>query len=510
MSATAVGLAGPAVLLQEHIATENRGVNHKMSSATKQGRRPSQELVRGEPDDTLVAPSEIALLEQAGANDECSTGLNSDSSKSEQVETRGALASPDFANVEVAQTDVLSTEVADFRNLEKSAVKVRKYSKSPRTDLALNDSVDTEEAEVDCSVDHNRLEPPCLLKPRMTHGSALDVASENVRHINTRSQGPYEPSNLQNSFTTFSGLPMSAGGNGDGHDGNGGNRPHGKGPARYGNEHGDADPDANNSNNHTNSGRNRFSREDEEVIRRVAAEHSELPGILRDSFTTFSLLDERASQWLLANARKDEFFDRYFCCRCVSNGLARGRIPRNGTRRRKYFGLHPDPKDLQKRLRKHLRDHHGDLFGHHCRGQPFTDPASNVVVRGISSTENNSSVQTPSPTTLQLQDMHTDGNNADGDHLAPSEAPLPLDQIDDRARNDSVGTQVAEATVALSFSNSDDVWTASEQSGEKQWFYVNNPDKIATLTCRNIPPGIRIVADLVRNLYFFANGGSGI
>ncbi|KAJ1550900.1 hypothetical protein HK405_015628, partial [Cladochytrium tenue] len=58
----------------------------------------------------------------------------------------------------------------------------------------------------------------------------------------------------------------------------------------------------------------------------------------------------------------------------------------------------------------------------------------------------------------------------------------------------------AMATVELSFNNSDDVWTASEQSGEKRWFYVNNPDKIANVMCRNIPPGIRIVVDLVRNV----------
>ncbi|KAJ1561372.1 hypothetical protein HK405_004109, partial [Cladochytrium tenue] len=82
---------------------------------------------------------------------------------------------------------------------------------------------------------------------------------------------------------------MSAGGNCDGHDCNGhdgkgdgncGNRPYNKGPARSGNEHGDTDPDANSGNNH------KFSREDVEVMCRVIAEHSELPGILRNSFTT--------------------------------------------------------------------------------------------------------------------------------------------------------------------------------------------------------------------------------
>ncbi|KAJ1567613.1 hypothetical protein HK405_005383 [Cladochytrium tenue] len=58
----------------------------------------------------------------------------------------------------------------------------------------------------------------------------------------------------------------------------------------------------------------------------------------------------------------------------------------------------------------------------------------------------------------------------------------------------------AVATVSISFNNSEVVWIASGESGEKRWFYVNNPDKIAIVVCRNIPPGMRIVADLVRNV----------
>ncbi|KAJ1555707.1 hypothetical protein HK405_014328 [Cladochytrium tenue] len=128
-----------------------------------------------------------------------------------------------------------------------------------------------------------------------------------------------------------------------------------------------------------------------------------------------------------------------------------------------------------------------------CGGQTFTDPATDIAGRGTSSTGINYPLPTPGSTTLQLQemstadnnhdrdilattpamrisgqelaealggidsnfistdpgagshffvptpgsimlqsqDMSTTGNNADGDHPAPSEALFPLDQIDD-------------------------------------------------------------------------------
>ncbi|KAJ1547623.1 hypothetical protein HK405_005357, partial [Cladochytrium tenue] len=58
----------------------------------------------------------------------------------------------------------------------------------------------------------------------------------------------------------------------------------------------------------------------------------------------------------------------------------------------------------------------------------------------------------------------------------------------------------AIGNVELSFNNKKAAWIDCGDPKEKRWFCVNNADKIATVTCRNVQPGFRIVADLVRNI----------
>ncbi|KAJ1556111.1 hypothetical protein HK405_006943 [Cladochytrium tenue] len=194
-----------------------------------------------------------------------------------------------------------------------------------------------------------------------------------------------------------------------------------------------------------------------------------LPSCLKEHFTTISGLDREQIEWLRANANESEYIGRIFCIACASTR----KLSRNNDGK---FGI--DPGNILKDPKGEF-DISGTYSGPSLSGGSLSTRYDNANFDGS--------------TGSSYLSASGSGSAAGAGNKTPNPRMTHGSALD-------VAPMSAIATVELSFNNSDDVWTASEQSGEKRWFYVNNPDKIATVTCQNIPPGIRIVADLVRNV----------